>query len=429
MKSASNWREQHQNHFLKKERFQSLPNTASLLFYLTCLTILCSFYLIYYPTNIKYSTNTQEYNQTNTTAVVQPKNDSENCNLFEGQWIQDARGSLYTNHSCTTIPYKTNCFLHGRKDTDFLNWRWKPNKCDIPRFSPQTFLTAVKGKTMAFIGDSIARNQMQSLLCLLSMVETPKAVNKDADNRVTTWEFPKHNFTLMAFWSQFLVTSTERVINGSATGGFDLHLDRIDTNWSEKLPSIDYAVFSDAHWFFRQNYLYVGGNLIGCVYCQVPNVTDLGPIFAIKKAFRAAFKEINNCKNCKKIFTLLRTYSPSHFENGTWNTGGGCNRTRPIEREEVNEGGSDLEYRKIQVEEIENAKSAGEESGNMFEILDVTEIMSMRPDGHPGVYWGNRWMKGYSDCIHWCLPGPIDTWNELLFEMIKRKATETEAQL
>ncbi|KAK4477402.1 hypothetical protein RD792_016623 [Penstemon davidsonii] len=262
---------------------------------------------------------------------------------------------------------------------------------------------------------------MESLLCLLSTVEIPKSVYKDAEDRFTTWEFQNHNFTLMALWSQFLVVANERIINGTSTGGFDLHLDKVDTNWSDKLPSIDYAVFSDAHWFFRQNYLYERDNLIGCVYCQAPNVTDLGPSVAIKRAFETAFKEINNCKNCKKIFTLLRTFSPSHFEGAAWNNGGGCNRTLPIGEEEVNKGGSDWDYRKIQVEEIDIARSLGEGSGNIFEILDVTEIMLMRPDGHPGLYWGNRWMKGYSDCIHWCLPGPIDTWNELLLEMVKRR--------
>ncbi|KAK6155166.1 hypothetical protein DH2020_009414 [Rehmannia glutinosa] len=346
---------------------------------------------------------------------------SDTCDLFKGQWVQDTRDPLYTNYTCTTIPLIKNCFLHGRKDTDFLHWRWKPDGCELPRFGPETFLTTLEGRTMAFIGDSLARNQMESLLCLLSTVETPKPLQKDTEDRFTTWVFPKHNFTLMALWSQFLVASAERIINGSATGGFDLHLDRIDPHWSEKLPSIDYVVFSDAHWFFRQNYLYEGGNLVGCVYCQAPNVTDLGPGLAIRKAFRAAFRAINDCKNCRKIFSLLRTYSPSHFENGTWNTGGGCNRTRPIGRDEVDKGGPDWDYRKIQVEEIEIARNAGEKCGNSFEVLDVTEIMLMRADGHPGVHWGNRWMKGYSDCIHWCLPGPIDTWNELMFEMIKRE--------
>lgn len=274
---------------------------------------------------------------------------------------------------------------------------------------------------MAFIGDSLARNQMESLLCLLSTVETPKSIEKDEDDKFTTWEFSKHNFTLTAFWSQFLVAATARVVNGTDTGGFHLHLDRVDTKWSEKLPSIDYAVFSDAHWFFRQNYLYEGGNLIGCIYCQAPNMTDLGPSLAIERAFRAAFKAVNDCKNCKKIISFLRTYSPAHFENGAWNGGGGCNRTRPIRRDEVSKAGPDWEYRKVQEKEVEMARNAGEGRSNEFEVLDVTEMMSTRVDGHPGVHWGNQWMKGYSDCIHWCMPGPVDTWNELLLERIKRQ--------
>ncbi|GFP98903.1 protein altered xyloglucan 4-like [Phtheirospermum japonicum] len=306
-------------------------------------------------------------------------------------------------------------------------------ECELPRFGPGKFLKALQGKTMAFIGDSVARNQLESLLCLLSTVETPKQLQKDPENRFTTWEFPKHNFTLMALWSPYLVSSTERVVNGSATSSFDLHLDRVDPNWSEKLPLIDYAIFSDAHWFFRLNYLYEDSKLVGCVYCQSPNVPDLGPGLAIRKAFRAAFRAINDCRNCRKIFSFLRTYSPSHFENGTWNTGGGCNRKRPVGRDEVvGDSGPNWEYRKIQVEEIGIARSAGEESGNSFGVLDVTEIMSMRRDGHPGVHKGNKWMKDINDCIHWCLPGPVDVWNELLFELIKRQirvSSESEVRL
>lgn len=264
----------------------------------------------------------------------------------------------------------------------------------------------------------------------LLQVETPKSIEKDAEDRFTTWEFPKHNFTLTSLWSQFLVAvaAAARVVNGTDTGGFDLHLDRVDTRWSEKLPSIDYAVFSDAHWFFRQNNLYEGGKLVSCVYCQAPNVTAIEPGLVIRRAFRAAFKAINDCKNCKKVTSFLRTYSPAHFENGAWNAGGGCNRTRPIGRDEVNKAGVDWEYRKIQAEEVETARREGEGSGNVFEVLDVTEMMSTRVDGHPGVHWGNKWMKGYSDCIHWCMPGPIDTWNELLLETIKRQLTTTSSK-
>ena len=94
----------------------------------------------------------------------------ENCDLFTGQWVPELRGSLYTNSSCTTIPESKNCFKNGRKDKDFLNWRWRPEKCELPRFDAKAFLEMVRGKKMAFVGDSVARNHIESLLCLLSPV-------------------------------------------------------------------------------------------------------------------------------------------------------------------------------------------------------------------------------------------------------------------
>lgn len=90
--------------------------------------------------------------------------------MFNGNWVPDFKGSMYTNSSCATISTSKNCFRHGRKDRDFLNWRWKPEKCDLPRFDAKAYLDIVRGKTLAFIGDSVARNHIESLLCLLSQV-------------------------------------------------------------------------------------------------------------------------------------------------------------------------------------------------------------------------------------------------------------------
>lgn len=250
--------------------------------------------------------------------------------------------------------------------------------------------------------------------------ETPIEVENEGEDRFQKWHFPQHNFTVMAFRSQFLVNASDIIVNGSSTGGFHLHLDKIDDKWAKVLPTMDYAILSDAHWFFRQNYLYDDGKLIGCVYCQLPNVTDLGPGYAIRRAFQLALKLINDCKNCSPIVTFLRTYSPAHFENAAWNMGGYCNRTIPLS--EV-DNTNNWEFRDIQIEEIERARKEGEKSGNTFDVIDITRAMQMRPDGHPGIYWGNKWMKGYNDCIHWCLPGPIDVWNEFLFEMLRRRQT------
>ncbi|EXC31595.1 hypothetical protein L484_008391 [Morus notabilis] len=363
----------------------------------------------------------QDLDHNNTLLPKNQKEEEETCDLFTGRWVEDQLGrSFYTNSSCTTIPDSKNCFKNGREDKDFLNWRWKPEKCELPRFDAKNFLEMVRGKKMAFIGDSVARNHMESLLCVLSPEETPTDIYKDSEDRFGTWYFPRHDFTLMILWTKFLVVGTERMINGTGTSAFDLHLDKVDTSWSQFLPQLDYAIISDGHWFFRVMYLHKGDNLTGCVYCHEPNVTERDISVAVRMAFRAAFNHINNCENCSPgLVTLLRTFAPAHFKNGAWNTGGYCNRTSPLNEAEADFGSFDWEMRNIQVQEIKRAKK---KKGKKFGVLDITRAMLMRPDGHPGAHWGNKWMKGYNDCVHWCMPGPVDYWNDFLMAVIRKES-------
>ncbi|GKV08578.1 hypothetical protein SLEP1_g20191 [Rubroshorea leprosula] len=387
------------------------------------LTFIFFLFILYSPDPLKVMSK-HNLDQKNLVLVKPPHGDEveKDCDLFHGRWVPDLGGSQYTNWSCRTIPESKNCFMHGRQDRDFLNWRWKPDKCDLPRFDPKTFLEFVRGKKLAFVGDSVARNHMESLLCLLSNVETPRDQYKDSDDRKRIWYFPNHDFTLMILWTKFLVSGEERVINGTSSGIFDLHLDKVDEEWTRDIPSVDYIIISDAHWFFRPIYLHDGGEVVGCVYCNEPNVTDHGVAFALRLALRSALRYINRCKKCRARVTLIRTFSPAHFEQGAWNTGGRCNRTTPFGEEEINLGGNEWEMRSMQVEEVEKARKGGQKRGNMFGILDVTKAMLMRSDGHPGEFWGNKWMKGYNDCVHWCLPGPIDIWNDFLMAVLRREA-------
>ncbi|GAV72582.1 PC-Esterase domain-containing protein/PMR5N domain-containing protein [Cephalotus follicularis] len=375
------------------------------------------------------STNQQNdpfHPQTDTTLKI---NDTiqvvDKCDLFDGHWIPDLNGSRYTNSSCATIPHSKNCFKHGRGDIDFLNWRWKPHQCNLQRFDAKVFFTIVRGKRMSFIGDSVARNHMESLLCLLSQEETPIDIYKDSENRNRIWYFAKHNFTLTTLWTKFFVNGKERVINGSRSAIYDLYLDKVEDNWVRDLPSIDYAVISGAHWLFRPLYLHKGGNTIGCVYCDEPNITRVDVSFAVRLTLRAALNHIDRCKICKKMVTLVRTFSPSHFENGTWNTGGTCNRTSPFAEKNADLNGWEVGMRNVQVEEVERVRKRGNWSGKRFGVLDVTRAMLMRPDGHPGAFSGNKWMRGYNDCVHWCLPGPIDVWNDFLIAVLGQEAWKT----
>lgn len=89
------------------------------------------------------------------------------CDLYRGSWFYDSSGPQYTNNTCPVLTQMQNCQGNGRPDKEYENWRWKPLQCDLPRFDAKKFLELMRGKTIAFIGDSVARNHMESLLCIL----------------------------------------------------------------------------------------------------------------------------------------------------------------------------------------------------------------------------------------------------------------------
>ncbi|KAL5723461.1 hypothetical protein ACHQM5_006861 [Ranunculus cassubicifolius] len=344
------------------------------------------------------------------------------CDIFTGEWIPDSNAPYYTNETCWAIHEHQNCMKHGRPDQDFMQWRWKPDECELPIFNATQFLELVRGKSLAFVGDSVGRNQMQSLICLLSNVEYPVDVSDSTDTQSTRWNYMNYNFTIENFWSPYLVKAREIDSKGpTLTGLFNLYLDEFDENWTTKIEKFDYLIISGGHWFFRPLMYYENRQLIGCHYCLKKNVTDIKMYYGYRKAFRTAFRAINSLKKFKGV-VFLRTFAPSHFENGLWNEGGNCVRRIPFKSRETRLDGINLELYMIQREEFRVAEREGKEKDRKFRLLDTTESMLMRPDGHPSRYghWPEENVTMYNDCVHWCLPGPIDVWNDFLLEMLKK---------
>ncbi|MFQ6633999.1 hypothetical protein Gotur_011800, partial [Gossypium turneri] len=94
--------------------------------------------------------------------------EGEDCDIFLGEWVPNHAAPYYTNTTCWAIHEHQNCMKYGRPDTEFMKWKWKPDGCELPVLNPAQFLEIVRGKSLAFVGDSLGRNQMQSLICLLS---------------------------------------------------------------------------------------------------------------------------------------------------------------------------------------------------------------------------------------------------------------------
>ncbi|XP_057443620.1 xyloglucan O-acetyltransferase 2-like isoform X2 [Lotus japonicus] len=349
------------------------------------------------------------------------------CDYFNGKWVPDSRGPLYNGTTCGTIQKSLNCITNGRPDSEYLYWRWKPRRCNLPRFEQETFLQLIENKHIAFVGDSLARNQLESLLCMLAPASTPKL---DLSKGLGWWHFPSHNATLSLYWAPFLVQGVERQLKGHGQRHNTMFLDQVNESWAMDMNQMDLIVLGFGNWFVNiPSVYYEGGSVLGCQNFPNHNCTDIGYYVPIRKALRTALNSIIERKAAKGNGggVIVRTYSPFHFK-GSWDKGGICSMTKFYQKEEKILEQRDAEIRKIGLEELKNAKEKANKNFRKFrfEVLDVTKLASMRPDGHPGAYRKPfSFAKGAvknarNDCTHWCLPGPIDTWNEIFLEMMKK---------
>jgi len=353
----------------------------------------------------------------NSTTSAVPGRVPEGCDIFRGEWVPDDAAPYYTNRSCSLIEEHQNCMKYGRPDLGFLKWQWRPDGCELPRFDAAAFLHAVRNRSMVFVGDSLARNHMQSLMCLLSKVEYPKDISPTKNQPAVTVYYESHGFTLSIHRSLFLVKS-----NQSESGGpWNLYLDEPDDGWLPFVSGYDYIIISGATWFSHPSLFYdAGGRLVGCQACGLPGVPELGLRYSLRAAFRTALRAITELEGFTGTAIVRTMTAASHFEGGDWDKGGDCLRTRPYKGNETRVAGKELEYYTAQVEEFAAAEKAARGRGMRMMLMDSTAAMVLRPDGHPSRYghWAHENVTLYNDCVHWCLPGPVDVWNEMLLQML-----------
>ncbi|KAK9117060.1 hypothetical protein Sjap_016007 [Stephania japonica] len=250
------------------------------------------------------------------------------CDYTNGNWVPDKLGPLYNGTSCNTIKEGQNCISHGRADMGFLYWRWKPKQCNLPRFQPLQFLNILSNKHLAFVGDSMARNQLESLLCLLSSVSSPVLVYRDGDdNKFRKWHFPSHNLNVSVFWSPFLVKGVEKNVNLDHN---KLFLDSIDGRWGGELDDMDMVVLSLGHWYLHPAVYYEGNTILGCHYCPGLNHTEIGFYDVFRKAWRTTLDALLRRRE-KPLDVIVTTFSPSHFE-GEWDKAGACPKRSPLKK-------------------------------------------------------------------------------------------------
>lgn len=244
-------------------------------------------------------------------------------------------------------------------------------------------------------------------------------VSTTTDTRFRRWLYTEYNFTLAAFWSPHLVRTQDYGPEGYNASHLKLYLDEADEAWAKQTENVDIFTISASQWFFRPFIGYEKGQIVGCHMCSERNIRNFSTSYGYKMAFRTAFRTFLSLENYNNKLVFLRTFSPAHFENGDWDKGGSCERTKPFKKQEMKLEKYVLDLYMTQVEEFKEVQKEGEKKGLRFRLLDTTRAMVLRPDGHPNHYghWPQE-NKTLADCVHWCLPGPVDTWNEFLLHIL-----------
>ncbi|XP_010913702.1 protein trichome birefringence-like 5 [Elaeis guineensis] len=336
------------------------------------------------------------------------------CDLFHGRWERDEEGwyPLYSPGSCPYVDEAFSCQENGRPDRDYLKWRWKPKDCDLPRFNAADFLERLRGKRLMLVGDSMNRNQYESLLCLLHEALPNKSkMYETRGNRITKgrgyfiFKFVDYNCTVEFVRSHFLVREGKRVNRqgSSPTLAID-HIDKSAHRWKRA----DILVFNTGHWWTH------GKTARGKNYYQEGDVLypQFDAIEAFRRAMRTWGKWIDNNMDPARKLVFYRGYSAAHFRGGDWDSGGTCNgETDPIST------GALLDSYPLKMKIVEEVIR---KMHFPVILLNVTKLTNFRKDGHPSIYGktrtqGQKVSKRKQDCSHWCLPGVPDSWNELIY--------------
>ncbi|KAK9704771.1 hypothetical protein RND81_07G010000 [Saponaria officinalis] len=335
------------------------------------------------------------------------------CDVSVGKWVVDEKYPLYTNSSCPFIDEGFNCQGNGRLDKDYMRWKWQPQDCDIPRFNATNMLELIRGKRLVFAGDSINRNQWESLLCLLmGAVKDPRKLYETRGRRITknrgtySFRFVDYQCTVEFYVSHFLVRESKAKVGKKRKG--TLRIDSIDRE-SAKWRGADILVFNTGNWWSHYK------TKAGKNYYQEGNevYSHLDPITAYRKALETWAAWVDRYVNSSKTHVFFRSTAPAHFRGGQWNTGGHCREARnPLGEMYIENPAKDI----IAQEVISTMKT-------QVTFLNVSGLSSYRIDAHPSKYGRNlvKTSRSVEDCSHWCLPGVPDTWNELLYHQILLK--------
>ena len=304
---------------------------------------------------------------------------------MNGEWVWDESITTYPYLSGDDYEWGPRCmeiqnrYLQAGAVPDFLRYQWKPHTCEIVPFSKENFCQQMDSQTIGMIGDSMMQQFSHSFMGrFLGHVDGSDFVYGEPDwydgvayynkMRVPLCADTPYNVTLLfSRWNKYQPTDADRQ------------------------ALIDVAQASD--------YLILNWGVHYLPWVEMEKAT---------RDFISVLENVWNMKKSERIFWRSTIVAHDNCQNATAPE----KASTTTDQFDTNKNPAyNTEEILLQDEYIVRPRLL--ESSLNVTFFRIEKSTMLRRDGHRVI--GH---KGAEDCLHYCEPGPTDSWVDLFYHLL-----------